>query len=65
MIPADNIPKNLSNGAALTDYLVSEGSSGLAGILGRVGAVEQSGNFQMSARYCEPAVKIASRANTI
>lgn len=65
MIPADNVPKNLSNGVALTDYLVSQASSGLAGVLGGIGAVEQSGNFMMSARYCEPAVKIASRANTI
>nr|POF13032.1 hypothetical protein CFP56_10180 [Quercus suber] len=65
MIPADNIPSNLNDGTVLTDYLVSQLSSGLAGILGGVGNLEQSGHFEMSARYCEPANKVASRANTI
>jgi hypothetical protein len=65
MIPADNIPTDLSDGTVLTAYLVSQASSGLAGLLGGIGGVEQSGNFEMSARYCEPAVFVASRANTI
>lgn len=65
MIPASNVPTDLTNGVVLTDYLVSQASSGLAGVLGGIGAVEQSGDFEMSARYCEPSVKVASRANTI
>jgi hypothetical protein len=65
MIPAGNIPTNLSDGTVLTDYLVSQASSGLAGVLGGIGGVTQSGSFQMSARYCVPAVTVASRANTI
>lgn len=65
MIPASNVPIDLTNGVVLTDFLVSQASSGLAGLLGGIGAVEQSGNFEMSARYCEPSVKVASRANTI
>lgn len=65
MIPAYNVPTDLSNPTVLTDYLVSQLSSGLAGILGGIGAVEQSGDFVMSARYCVPAVTVASRANTI
>nr|POF26029.1 hypothetical protein CFP56_22177 [Quercus suber] len=65
MIPADNIPTDLNDGTVLTDYLVSQLSSGLAGILGGVGNAEQSGHFNISARYCEPANKVASRAKTI
>jgi hypothetical protein len=65
MIPADNIPKDLANGAALTTYLVSQLSSGLAGLLGGIASVTQSGNFDISARYCEPANYVESRANTI
>lgn len=65
MVPAGNIPTDLQNSTVLTDYLVSQASSGLAGILGGIGSVEQSGNFNMSARYCVPAVSVASRANTI
>ncbi|EME47137.1 hypothetical protein DOTSEDRAFT_165945 [Dothistroma septosporum NZE10] len=65
MVPASNIPANLSNGVVLTDYLVSQGSSGLAGVLGGIGAVEQSGSFQMSARYCVPNKSVPSRADTI
>lgn len=65
MIPADNIPSDLSDPVVLTDYLVSQLSSGLAGILGGVGAVEQSGEFAISARYCAPAADVPERANTI
>ena len=65
MIPANNIPTDLTNSAVLTAYLTSQAESGLAGILGGIGAVEQSGSFQMSARYCVPAKTVASRANTI
>lgn len=64
-IPANNIPSNLNDSTVLTDYLVSQLSSGLAGVLGATGNVEQGGSFQMSARYCKPAVTVASRANTI
>lgn len=65
MISADNIPTDLTNPTVLTDYLVSQLESGLAGLLGGIGAVEQSGDFNISARYCVPAVTVASRANTI
>jgi len=65
MIPADNIPTDLGNGAALVAYLVSQLSSGLAGILGGIASVTQSGHFDISARYCEPANYVESRANTI
>jgi hypothetical protein len=65
MIPADNIPTDLTNAVVLTDYLVSQASSGLAGVLGGAGAVTQTGEFEMSARYCEPAVVVPERANTI
>jgi hypothetical protein len=65
MIPAGNIPTNLANGAALTTYLVSQLSSGLAGLLGGIASVTQSGHFDISARYCEPANYVESRASTI
>lgn len=65
MIPADDIPTDLANSTILSDYLVSQLSSGLAGILGGVGSAEQSGDFEMSARYCEPAVNVSGRANTV
>ena len=65
MIPANNFPTNLADPAILAAYLASQASSKLAGVLGGIGAVEQSGSFNMSARYCVPAVTVASRANTI
>lgn len=65
MIPADNIPTDLGNADVLTGFLVSQVESKLAGVLGGIGGVEQSGDFEMSARYCEPAVKNAKRENTI
>lgn len=65
MIPADNIPADLANSDVLTQYFVSHADSVVAGVLGAVGTVEQSGDFMMGARYCEPAVYDASRANTI
>lgn len=65
MIPVDNIPANLSNSDVLTDYLASQGESVVAGVLSSAATAEQSGNFLMGARYCEPAVYNASRAHTI
>ena len=50
MIPANNIPANLGDSAVLVAYLTSQAESVLAGVLGGVATVEQSGSFAMSAR---------------
>ncbi|CZT18456.1 uncharacterized protein RCC_04301 [Ramularia collo-cygni] len=66
MVPAGNIPDGMAKPEVLVDYLLSQATSSLiAGPLGAIGSVEQSGDFEMSARYCEPAVHVASRAHTI
>ena len=64
-IPLLNIPKNLDNVDVFVDFVTSEASSGLAALLALAGTHETTGDFMMSARYCEPTNKIASRANTI
>jgi hypothetical protein len=65
LIDQASIPQNLNDPTVLTDFIVSEASSGLAALLGAAGTTEQSGFFTMSARYCEPVNMDASRASTI
>jgi hypothetical protein len=64
LIDESPIPKNLNDPTVLTDFIVSE-ASGLAALLGAAGTTEQSGSFEMSARYCEPTKMDPQRANTI
>ncbi|TVY84119.1 hypothetical protein LSUE1_G001863 [Lachnellula suecica] len=65
LIDESSIPQNLDDPTVLTDFIVSEASSGLAALLGAAGTVETSGSFEMSGRYCEPVNMNSSRANTI
>lgn len=56
---------DLTDPTVLEDFIVSEASSGLAALLGLLGTTYTSGTWNMSARYCEPAVHVPERAHTL
>ncbi|TVY82352.1 hypothetical protein LSUE1_G002404 [Lachnellula suecica] len=58
-------PANITDPTALLNYVTSFGSGSAGGLLGAVGTVITSGNYNISMRYCEPQVADASRADTL